>query len=84
MRIYIPTWIQFKKKMNVITFIIFLFRGIAIPVHESIYGGGSGPIHYDELACTGTENSVGSCKHSTFLDCEHSEDAGVICDKGIR
>ena len=36
----------------------------------------------DELNCLGTEINLSECPFDGygFNDCEHSEDAGVICD----
>ena len=39
----------------------------------------------DDMRCTGIENNLGYCAHNDFNDhnCDHSEDAGVICEPGI-
>ena len=37
------------------------------------------PIHFDEVQCTGAERSLGQCNFITDHDCDHNEDAGVIC-----
>uniref|UniRef100_A0A8C5PSQ5 Lysyl oxidase homolog n=1 Tax=Leptobrachium leishanense TaxID=445787 RepID=A0A8C5PSQ5_9ANUR len=56
-------------------------------------GQGMGPIHLNEVRCTGTESSIWECqyKNITEEDCKHSEDAAVKCnvpymgfDKTIR
>ena len=46
------------------------------------FGEGSGPIHYENVACNGTETRLADCDHAGFgnVDCDHSEDAGVMCD----
>ena len=44
---------------------------------KSEFGGGSGPIFLDDLQCTGTERSLFKCV--TLTDCDHGEDAGLVC-----
>ena len=41
--------------------------------------GTSVPIVFDEVQCTGVEGSLGECEFVTDHDCDHSEEAGVIC-----
>ena len=44
------------------------------------FGMGIGSIVLDDVACTGMEKSIFSCKHSGLqANCAHSEDAGVRC-----
>ena len=45
------------------------------------HGHGLGPIWLDDVACRGTEVSLDSCPHNGEgnHDCEHDEDASVIC-----
>ncbi|XP_073506100.1 LOW QUALITY PROTEIN: lysyl oxidase homolog 3 [Phyllobates terribilis] len=45
-------------------------------------GQGMGPIHMNEVRCTGTEQSLFDCqyKNITQEDCKHSEDASVKCN----
>lgn len=46
------------------------------------FGEGQGPIHLDNVRCSGNESSLGQCaaEGKDGHDCRHSEDAGVICD----
>ncbi|XP_062378619.1 lysyl oxidase homolog 3B isoform X1 [Sardina pilchardus] len=45
-------------------------------------GQGVGPIHMNEVQCTGQERSIWSCgyKNITEEDCMHTEDASVRCN----
>ncbi|XP_041474059.1 deleted in malignant brain tumors 1 protein-like isoform X3 [Lytechinus variegatus] len=49
-------------------------------VPASYFGSRSyGFFHMDNVACTGSEQSLIDCPHETTHDCSHLEDAGVIC-----
>uniref|UniRef100_A0AAX7TW73 Neurotrypsin n=1 Tax=Astatotilapia calliptera TaxID=8154 RepID=A0AAX7TW73_ASTCA len=58
------------------------FTGVAKARSMAYFGEGQGPIHLDNVRCSGTETSLGQCpaEGQEGHDCHHSEDAGVICD----
>lgn len=43
---------------------------------------GSGPIHLDDVSCTGKEPSLLLCIRSEWLqhDCTHHEDVNIVCN----
>ena len=45
------------------------------------FGTGTGPIYLDDVACSGSEDSLIECSRSSFVSCSrgHREDAGVRC-----
>ena len=45
------------------------------------FGAGSGQIWLDDVGCSGTERSIVNCKHRGWgvENCNHDEDASVIC-----
>ena len=45
------------------------------------FGPGTGHIWLDEVVCHGDEYFIHQCDHGNFgeNDCNHNEDAGVIC-----
>ena len=52
--------------------------------NNGIFSPGTGPIFLDEVNCSGDETNLGDCPHIGigFHDCDHNEDAGVICPQG--
>ena len=53
---------------------------LAAPLAIMQFGGGTGPIDYDEVACTGLEERLEDCPRLTEQhNCQHTEDAGIAC-----
>ena len=61
------------------------FNGAVRPLAGGTHGEGTGPIYYDDLLCTGREESLNECPHNGVgvHNCEHSDDAGVECSTTI-
>ena len=53
----------------------------ALSIPQGFFGRGQTPIHLDELSCFGNETALIDCQHPGVgvHNCEHIEDAGVIC-----
>ena len=58
------------------------YSGATSAPTQAFFGQGSGSIHYDNVACTGSETRLADCSHNGIgaHNCVHSEDAGVVCD----
>ena len=57
----------------------------AVAVTTTIFGEGSGPILFSNVACNGNEFKLFECAYYAVLgggSCRHSADAGVICQAG--
>ena len=56
----------------------------SVPVRNATFGEAAGyPILLDQLVCTGSETSLLNCSTTNTIgshNCDHSEDAGVICE----
>lgn len=64
----------------------FFCSGLAKARVMAYFGEGEGPIHTDNVKCTGGEHSLIDCIKQPFgtHNCRHSEDAGVICNYGLQ
>ncbi|XP_039894316.1 deleted in malignant brain tumors 1 protein-like [Simochromis diagramma] len=53
---------------------------------SAYFGAGTGQIWLDNMGCSWYESSLIECKHSGFgtNNCEHGQDAGVICSGPVR
>ncbi|KAE8630601.1 hypothetical protein XENTR_v10000889 [Xenopus tropicalis] len=62
------------------------YKGPAKARTMAYFGEGKGPIHVDNVRCTGYERSLADCIKQDIgtHNCRHSEDAGVICDYIIK
>ncbi|XP_071485279.1 scavenger receptor cysteine-rich domain-containing protein DMBT1-like [Diadema antillarum] len=50
------------------------------------FGRGQGRIVLDNVQCQGREQNLADCRHNGFFqhNCQHTEDAGVVCAGGVR
>ncbi|KAM7394278.1 hypothetical protein PAMP_021091 [Pampus punctatissimus] len=60
------------------------YSGVAKARVMAYFGEGTGPIHMDNVKCSGEESSLADCIKQApgTHNCRHSEDAGVICNYG--
>ena len=65
---------------NVVCYQLRYGRATSAP-GSATFGAGRGPIHYDDVACSGSETLLIDCFHNGIgrHDCNHSKDAGVVC-----
>lgn len=57
----------------------------AIPFRKAFFGMGRSDqaILMDDVSCSGAESTLQSCSHVQTSDCDHSEDAGVVCSGNL-
>ena len=48
------------------------------------FGKGTGLVLLDQVNCRGNEETLGNCSHGGWgnNNCDHDEDAGVVCSSG--
>ena len=53
--------------------------------HSAEFGEGTGKIWLDDVECNGRESMLSNCNTSSFgtHNCEHSEDAGAVCEGAL-
>ncbi len=66
-----------NKMVSYTIFCIFVSMNFAF-----CFVSGLGPIHMNEVRCTGHERSLWNCRYKniTAEDCKHTEDASVRCN----
>ena len=61
-------------------FSLILFLLDVFPVKKADFGSSiSRPIVLDDVKCTGNEENILNCSYDSVSNCDHSEDAGVVC-----
>ena len=66
-------------------FIFFTSFLDATAFSNARFGPGTGPIHLDNVACTGTETQITECLYDPdSSDCLHFEDASVSCSENCK
>ncbi|XP_037541065.1 deleted in malignant brain tumors 1 protein [Nematolebias whitei] len=61
--------------------------GSALAVkYKAFYGRGHDQVWLDDVECIGHEKSLSDCPHRGFgeHDCDHNEDAGVLCSETLK
>ena len=53
-----------------------------VPTRRAFFGQGRGPVHLSGASCTSRDSNLLNCiiNKSGASGCDHSEDAGVICN----
>ena len=52
-------------------------------LYSAYFGEGTGPIHMNNLGCSGTEYRLKDCSYSEGSD-RHSQDWSITCNNGIH
>ncbi|XP_061602330.1 deleted in malignant brain tumors 1 protein-like [Cololabis saira] len=54
--------------------------------YKAFFGRGQDQVWLDDVECTGHEKSLSDCPHKGFgeHDCDHSEDAGIVCSETLK
>ena len=62
----------------------FCFADVVAVKNGEFGTGDSRPIFLDNVRCTGHEQNIFNCSFDSVSNCDHSEDAGVICGAVCR
>ena len=57
---------------------VFFCSG-ALAFSNAYFGQGTGPIHIDNVHCSGKEDRLLNCSYTEQHNCNHNADAGVRC-----
>ena len=62
------------------------FPDVVRSTGSTAFGAGTGAIHLDNVMCTGNEARLEDCSHNGIgiHNCNHFEDAGVVCSSKIQ
>lgn len=55
------------------------FLGASSALGAAFFGLGVDPTHLDDVECLGSESSLKNCTFLRTENCNHYEDAGVVC-----
>uniref|UniRef100_A0A1X7THR0 Receptor protein-tyrosine kinase n=1 Tax=Amphimedon queenslandica TaxID=400682 RepID=A0A1X7THR0_AMPQE len=57
----------------------------AVFLEKAFFGAGNGSILLDDVVCSGSEDTILQCRHSSFgsHNCVHDEDVGVHCSESV-
>ena len=69
-----------RTKLHELIMKMCIYSADVVPVRRAGFGSGdSRPILLDNVACDGSEENISQCDYDSVTNCDHSEDAGVIC-----